>query len=284
MRLARTLVLTVAAALVSGAAGALACTCMPTGAVSPQLADVPGPPVRATAEGHRPEVIAERQPRRRLSADVFAHRSVAYLSSWLGRGRFGNRRARDRPDHAQPARACGNVRRRRPRARAPRDVDGEVDRARSADAVVPRHPRRHEHAALRRRRPSAVSASMTSPIRATRSGSHSCARKGSTARTRSGSRTPVDEPLGLHRDRALRALVVAGLRPEEDCDAPGLPTSASSTSPIRAGRAKSARGGRGSRSAFIQRRPRDLSGEPRPLGDHRRRRDARTCRTGTSER
>jgi hypothetical protein len=86
MRLARTIVLTAAAALAFGAAGALACSVHAYGSAvaSPQLAtslDLLFAP-RPKVTGLR--VIANINPGGGYHADVFAHRGMAYLSSWHG--------------------------------------------------------------------------------------------------------------------------------------------------------------------------------------------------------
>jgi hypothetical protein len=86
MRLVRTLVVTVAAVLGLGAAGALACSvhAYGSGVYSAQLATsldlVFAPKPRVT--GLR--VLANINPGGGYHADVFAHRGIAYLSSWHG--------------------------------------------------------------------------------------------------------------------------------------------------------------------------------------------------------
>jgi hypothetical protein len=86
IRLARTLVVTAAAALAAGTAGALACSVHAYGSAvaSPQVATsldllfAPKPKVTGL------RVVANINPGGGYQADVFAHRGLAYLSSWHG--------------------------------------------------------------------------------------------------------------------------------------------------------------------------------------------------------
>jgi hypothetical protein len=86
MRLVRTLVLTIAAALGTGAAGALACSVHASGAPVPttsiptslDLLFAPRPKVTGL------RLLANLDPGGGYHGDVWAHRGMAYLSSWHG--------------------------------------------------------------------------------------------------------------------------------------------------------------------------------------------------------
>ena len=105
-------------------------------AVSPQLATsldllfAPRPRVTGLS------VIANINPGGGYHADVFAHRGMAYLSSWHGEDcpgtgvRVIDLTTPSWPEHGQRSPTP-------PASQSSADMDGEVDRARGADAVVP---------------------------------------------------------------------------------------------------------------------------------------------------
>jgi hypothetical protein len=87
MRLVRTLVLALAASLAAGAAGAVACTVHAYGTATSQAALMPTSldllfAPRPTVTGLK--LLANVNPGGGYHADVWAHRGMAYLSSWHG--------------------------------------------------------------------------------------------------------------------------------------------------------------------------------------------------------